>query len=270
MKVFDGRTQADALAAKLRTEAAQLSPPPPHLAIVTIEPDEPTSRYIKAKMARAKEIGIETQLCLLNHTTTAKAQDWIVSLANDPKIDGIILQLPLPKNFPTSDLVKLIPAQKDVDGMRYADDKSNFVPATVLAIAAAFDDAQVKLDTKQILIIGYGELVGKPLERFFKQQGLNPQIADTDTKNLTQLIAQADVIVSATGKAHLSTADMVKPEAIVIDVGVSVQNGKVQGDVDFENVKSKASFITPPTGGIGPMTVVMLLANTLKAAKNRK
>lgn len=272
MNVFDGTTTADKIIAQLKDKVAKLDEKP-RLAIVAIGADESTRSYLVAKQKRAEEVGIELGLHEINEATQAEAELEVGQLAANSGVNGLMIQLPLHDSLDREALIRLIPPEKDVDGLRFVElTTPSFAPAAVMAVLAALDASGIRPrheTTKQVVIVGQGE-VGLPLTKILKDSGLPVATADENTKDLAALTSSADVIISAVGKPHLITAEMVKPGAVVIDVGVSVQDGKQVGDVDFDAVKSKAAFITPPTGGIGPVTIASLMQNVVTAAENQQ
>lgn len=266
MIVFDGKALADQIAVELKDKIAKKHLRP-KLAIVAIDPDARSSVYINAKRRRAEQIGVEVELFLLNKASQAKAEQVVRELASDKNVHGIIVQLPLPKHFNNQRLIGLIPDQKDIDGMNFRD-RSNpwFQPATILAILEIIKRNRIDLEGKNIAIVGRGE-VGLSLKKVFEYQNLQLTLTDKGDDSLERITRNADVVISAVGQPNLVTANMIKDGAVVIDIGVSKVEGKTVGDVDFENVKNKASFITPPIGGVGPMTVIMLMQNVVQAAE---
>ena len=203
--------------------------------------------------------------------------ELIENLNKDESIDGILVQLPLPKHIDTNKILEKISPQKDVDGFsainvgkltsRLAD---GFVPCTPLGVMRLLEEYSVQIAGKNAVVLGRSNIVGKPMASLLLNADATVTIAHSKTKNLKQLCADADILVAAVGKVHFVGADMVKQGAVVIDVGINRgEDGKLRGDVDFDAVAPKCSLITPVPGGVGPMTIAMLLSNTIKSAKNR-
>ncbi len=270
-RIFDGKVVADKIIAKLKNEVAQMNEQP-RLAIVAIVPDSSTISYLRAKQKRAAEVGIELELHEIKQASQSEAELLIGQLAANPLIHGLMIQLPLPPTLDQSALIRLIPPEKDVDGLRFVDlPIPVFAPAAVMAVLAALDDSGIRPrhdTTKKVVIVGQGG-VGLPLAKILQGSGLPVETADEHTKDLANLTAKADVLISAVGKANLISAEMVKAGAVVIDVGVSIQDGQQVGDIQFETVASKAAFVTPPRSGIGPLTIACLMQNVVTAALNQ-
>ena len=194
----------------------------------------------------------------------------IIELNNDDYVNGILLQLPIPDKFNRYKLLNLINKNKDVDGLTDINagllfkGYNNLVPCTPLGIIRLLKEYNIEISGKHAVVIGKSNLVGKPLAILLLQEGATVTICHSKTNNLREITKQADILISAVGKKDLITKDMIKEKAIVIDVGINRVDGKIYGDVDFENVKSIVSYITPVPGGVGPMTVAMLLSNVIK------
>ena len=225
-----------------------------------------------------EKLGINSKMFYLpNDLAEEKLLDLIDELNENPKINGILVQLPLPNHIDSKKVIEKIDHKKDVDGFSYinlgkllADNNENnfLLPCTPEGIMEILRKENIKLSGKHCVIINRSNIIGKPLALMMLKEDATVTVCHSKTKNLKDICNTADIIVSAAGKMNLITKDMVKPKAILIDVGINRdKNGKVCGDVDFQNVKDIASFISPVPGGVGPMTVAMLLNNTVKAAK---
>ncbi len=243
----------------------------PCLAVIQIGNDEASNVYIKAKEKACNTVGINfIHVKFEEDTTEQEVINKIVELNNDTYVNGILLQLPLPSQFNQDKLLNLINKNKDVDGLTDINagllfkGNSNLVPCTPLGIVTLLKEYKIDLIGKHVVIIGKSNLVGKPLAILLLQEGATVTICHSKTNNLKQFTKQADILVSAVGKKDLVTKDMVKENSVIIDVGINRVAGKLYGDVDFENVKDIVSFITPVPGGVGPMTVAMLLSNVVK------
>ena len=243
----------------------------PCLAVIQIGNDEASNVYIKAKEKACNTVGINfIHVKFEEDTTEQEVINKIVELNNDTYVNGILLQLPLPSQFNQDKLLNLINKNKDVDGLTDINagllfkGNSNLVPCTPLGIVTLLKEYKIDLIGKHVVIIGKSNLVGKPLAILLLQEGATVTICHSKTNNLKQFTKQADILVSVVGKKDLVTKDMVKENSVIIDVGINRVAGKLYGDVDFENVKDIVSFITPVPGGVGPMTVAMLLSNVVK------
>jgi methylenetetrahydrofolate dehydrogenase (NADP+)/methenyltetrahydrofolate cyclohydrolase len=193
----------------------------------------------------------------------------IIKLNNDSNTNAIVIQLPLPVQIDTNKIIGLLKPRKDADALN---EKTKITPPTVGAIMAIFSHYRISLKDKNIVIVGHGKLVGKPLSMYFDKHGIKYEICDKNTANLAKKTLNADVIIAGTGSPHLIKKNMVKKNVVIIDAGTAVEKtsdnkSKVLGDVDFENVQLIASYITPPTGGVGPITVAKLLENVVALVK---
>jgi len=256
----------------------------PGLAVILVGNDKPSQTYVNLKNKKCKEIGIYSEVHNLKENISQKEIiNLIKSLNHNKKIHGILVQLPIPKHLDTSKIIEVIDPEKDVDGFhpinmgQLAIGIPKFIPCTPYGVLKLIEHYNIEVKGKNAVIIGCSNVVGKPL-------GLLLQFCETatctlchiETKNISKHTKNADIIISAVGKPNLITKDMVKKDAIVIDVGFNVietkdKNNnlirKVCGDVDYENVKDNCSYITPVPGGVGPMTITMLMYNTIKAFK---
>ena len=275
MKVVDGK----AIAAKLRAELkAQVEKFPMKIGLsVVIVGNDPASKiYVRNKIKACEEIGIQSSVYELEETTTQeKLEALLVKLGNDKNTHGILLQLPLPQGFDAESATSKIPAHKDVDGFSAVDlgylalNNPRFVACTPLGIMKLLEYEGIDLTGKHAVVLGRSDTVGKPMAMLLLNANATVTICHSKTKNLKEICKTADVLVSAIGKPKAVTEDMVKEGAIVIDVGMNRdENGKLCGDVDYEAVAKHTSLITPVPGGVGPMTITMLLYNTFKAAQS--
>lgn len=275
--ILDGK----AVAAKVKSEvAAQVSALKekgiePSLAVVIVG-DDPASRvYVNNKKKDCAQVGIRSEEFALPAETTQEELISLVKELNARKdINGILVQLPLPKHLDEKAVIETISVTKDVDAFHPANvgrimiGDFDFLPCTPAGIIELIDSAGVSVDGKRCVVIGRSNIVGKPMGMLLLHRNGTVTICHSHTKNLKDITLQADILVAAVGKAHFVTEDMVKPGAVVIDVGMNrLPDGKLCGDVDFDAVSKKASYITPVPGGVGPMTRAMLLKNTIKAAK---
>lgn len=273
MKIIDGK----ALAARLRTElkekiAAQEKTV--GLAVVIVGNDPASQIYVRNKVKACAEVGIRSYTYELPETTPqTKLEELLDELANDEKVNGILLQLPLPKGFDAESAMSHIPVEKDVDGFSAENlglltlHKETVVACTPLGVMELLKNEGIELKGKRAVVLGRSDTVGKPMAMLLLNADATVTVCHSKTENIKEICCDADILISAVGKAKFVTEDMVKEGAVVIDVGMNRdENGKLCGDVDFENVKEKTSYITPVPGGVGPMTITMLMRNTCLTA----
>lgn len=246
------------------------------LAVILIGNDPASEVYVNNKIKACEYVGIVSQSYRLpENTTQEQAEELVKNLASDNGIDGILVQLPLPKHLSEESLLKYIPADKDVDGLldenigKLFQNKKTLVSCTPNGIMQLLSRYNVDLNGKNAVVIGRSNMVGKPMAALLINANATVTVCHSRTKNLTDFTKNADVLIVAIGKKHFVTADMVKPGAVVIDVGINRIDGKLYGDVDFDGVKEVASQITPVPGGVGPMTIAMLMYNTYLTAENK-
>jgi methylenetetrahydrofolate dehydrogenase (NADP+)/methenyltetrahydrofolate cyclohydrolase len=247
----------------------------PGLAVILVGDNPASQVYVKNKVLACKEIGMTSLLLQFEaDMTQAQLLQEINRLNHDSSVHGILVQLPLPKHIDPQAVIQAISAQKDVDGFHLESagalmcGAQGFWPCTPHGCLKMLDSIGYDLSGKHAVVVGRSNIVGKPMALMLLQRNATVSICHSQTSNLKEITLQADVLVAAVGIQRLITEDMVKPGAVVIDVGMNRDDqGKLCGDVDFEAVRSVASFITPVPGGVGPMTITMLLANTLDAAQ---
>lgn len=233
----------------------------PKLAIIRTNPDPVVDSYMKLKQTYGSDILIDVDV----HTIDQKdALSRIAKLNEDNSVHGIIVQIPLPDRSQTDEILNAVAATKDVDGLA---NETTFQPATPLAIDWLLAGYNVDLAGKQIVIVGHGRLVGKPLAKLWQQNGFNVQIADKKVENLSELTRQADVIVCATGVPALITADMIKQDAVVVDAGVATDKNGLVGDLAPDVREREDLTLTPEKGGVGPLTVCALFENVIRSAQ---
>ena len=287
MNIIDGKTIASAIKAEIANEVKKMIDADlkvPHLAAVLVGNDPASETYIASKERACKEVGFTSSIYKLSENTTEEELlNTINFLNNDEDIDGYIVQLPLPKHINTDNIIFAIDPKKDVDGFhpqnigRMVMDMPCFLPATPAGIMTLLERSNIETEGKNCVVLGRSNIVGTPmsilLSRNSKKANGTVTLCHSRTKNLKEICLTADILVAAIGKPGFVTADMVKEGAVVIDVGihrVDANNEKgyrIIGDVDLDNVAPKSSYYTPVPGGVGPMTIVSLLSNTLKAAK---
>lgn len=260
----------------------------PHLAAILVGNDGASLTYVGSKVKSCQQVGFESTLIKMPSTTSElELLEKITELNENDDIDGYIVQLPLPKQINTRRVLMQVNPDKDVDGFhptnfgKMALDMSSFIPATPFGILELIERYGVETDGKHTVIIGRSHIVGRPMSILMGRKGFpgnsTVTLTHSHTKNITQITSQADIIISALGVPNYLKAEMVKDDAVVIDVGITrvpdetrPRGYRITGDVDFENVSKKCSFITPVPGGVGPMTIAMLLKNTLLAREQHK
>ena len=275
-KILNGKEAANQIYSELEKEIFELKKKlvEPGLAIVQLGSVPESSIYVNKKIEKAKSLGINALKVSLNDNVSLDhLAEKIVSLNNDRRFHGIIVQLPLPEHLDPVKVMELINPEKDVDGFSYVNQgrlfagKPYFVPATAKGIMALLKSTKQKIAGKKAVVLGRSRTVGRPVAALLMKENATVTVCHSKTKDLEKETMQADILVSAAGKPGLIKAEMVKKGAIVIDVGITMQGKKLVGDVDFESVKNRASFISPVPGGVGPMTVASLMQNTVLAAK---
>jgi len=273
MNIIDGKKIAQIVADELTQQIAfsKLSNRPPKLVIIGSNPDARSLVYIKAKIKRAEDIGIDTDFIDIGSKTRDEQISLVEEVNRDNSSDGIIIQLPLDDWSDPQELIDYISKEKDVDGLTTSNqnsllvDESLFTPATPLAVMKIIESYNIKIAGKTVCVAGRSKLVGKPLKYLLESAGANVLVVHSKTKNTNELILKSDIVVSAAGKPGLISVGMVKENVILIDVGITEVDGKILGDIDMNNMAEKASLISPVPGGVGPVTVVMLLSNVIKA-----
>ncbi len=259
----------------MQEEISKLSSRKPCLASVVVGDAPDSIWYVKNQARAAKKIGMEYQLKQLNESTST--QELIVTietLSNNSMVDGIILQQPLPSSLNTNEIRSHIPFEKDVDSLnplsagRLFQRLSSFIPPTPLAVMELLDYYNVSLEGKDAVVIGRSNIVGKPLAMLLLNKNATVTMCHSKTSDLATKCRQADILVAAVGSPHFVTKDMIKPGAVVVDVGINVVDDTITGDVDFDACKEVASMISPVPGGVGSLTTTLLLRNTLQAFKN--
>lgn len=274
---IDGNALSQKLRAEVtsRTAALKAKGITPGLAVILVGENPASQVYVRNKVKACQDSGLHSLLEKYPEDLTEKALlSRIQSLNQDPSIHGILVQLPLPKHIDAQKVIEAISPNKDVDGFHIASAGAlmtgmpGFWPCTPYGCMKMLESIAYDLKGKHAVVIGRSNIVGKPMALMLLQKNATVTICHSATPNLKAMTLQADVIVAAVGKRNVLTADMVKPGAVVLDVGMNRNDeGKLCGDVDFEGVEKVASYITPVPGGVGPMTITMLLVNTLEAAE---
>ncbi|EAH3782191.1 bifunctional methylenetetrahydrofolate dehydrogenase/methenyltetrahydrofolate cyclohydrolase FolD [Listeria monocytogenes] len=275
--MIDGKKLAKEIQEKVTREVAELvkEGKQPGLAVVLVGDNQASRTYVRNKQKRTEEAGMKSVLIELpENVTEEKLLSVVEELNEDKTIHGILVQLPLPEHISEEKVIDTISFDKDVDGFHPVNvgnlfiGKDSFVPCTPAGIIELIKSTGTQIEGKRAVVIGRSNIVGKPVAQLLLNENATVTIAHSRTKDLPQVAKEADILVVATGLAKFVKKDYIKPGAIVIDVGMDRdENNKLCGDVDFDDVVQEAGFITPVPGGVGPMTITMLLANTLKAAK---
>lgn len=278
--IIDGKTLAKEKREELKKKVQELKDKEeivPGLAIIRVGNDPASEIYVRNKLKACQEVGIHAVEQHFDENASEQEIIERIEFFNQEKsIDGILVQSPLPKNLNEKKIVSFILGSKDVDGFGINNlghllaNQEQVLAATPLGILHLLEKYEIPIASKNVLVIGRSQIVGRPLAIMFLNRDATVTIAHSKTKNLKELTLQADILVSAVGRPHFITADMVKEGAVCIDVGINRENGHVIGDTDFDTIKEKASFITPVPGGVGPMTVATLLENVYELASKRK
>ena len=269
MKLIDGKACAAELRAELKEKIDKLQRKP-GLAVVIVGEDSASQIYVRNKIKACNELGIRSYSYELPTTSTQEEVEKLLDvLAKDEQVDGILLQLPLPKGLNAEAAIRHIPVEKDVDGFTALNlglllqNKQQVAACTPLGIMKMLEREGIDPSGKRAVVLGRSETVGKPMAMLLLNANATVTICHSKTQNLAEICKTADILVAAVGKPKFVTADMVKEGAVVVDVGMHRnEDGKLCGDVDFENVKEHTSYITPVPGGVGPMTITMLMYNT--------
>ena len=286
MQILNGKEASQAIKDALKLEVAQLAAQGkqvPHLAAVLVGNNGASETYVASKVKSCQEIGFKSTLIRLEESISSlKLLDVIRDLNKDPDVDGILVQLPLPAHISADEVINAIDPNKDVDGFhpnnvgRLVLGQPTFIPATPYGIMLLLEHYKIETKGKYAVVVGRSHIVGRPMS-ILLSGAANPgnctvTICHSHTKNIKELCQEADIIVAALGKPGFVTEDMVKEGAVIVDVGItrvpdnSKKSGyRISGDVDFENVAPKCSYITPVPGGVGPMTIAALMKNTFKA-----
>lgn len=290
MTILDGKKVSNDIKNEIAEEVKQMKArgeKVPHLAAVIVGNDGASLTYVGSKVRACERIGFESTMVRMSNTTSEiELLDKIEELNTNDDIDGFIIQLPLPPQINTQKVLMAVNPDKDVDGFhptnfgKMALDMSTFIPATPFGILELLDRYGVETKGKHTVVIGRSHIVGRPMSILMGRKGFpgnsTVTLTHSHTKNITQITSQADIIISALGIPRFLKAEMIKDDAVIVDVGItrvpddSEKGYYITGDVDFENVSKKASYITPVPGGVGPMTIAMLLKNTLLAREQHR
>jgi len=280
MILLDGKALSEKIKEEVKVEVAQLVEEKqitPGLAVILVGNDAASATYVASKAKACKNAGIYSVVHEMPESITQEELlETIERMNENPKLDGILVQLPLPKHIDTTIVLEAINPLKDVDGFhpynvgRMVSNLDAFLPATPFGVMRMFEEYGIELSGKNVVVIGSSDIVGKPMASLLINAKATVTVCNSRTKDLKAHTLAADIVVIAVGVPYLLKEDMVKDGAVVIDVGINrLDTGKLVGDADFEGLKNKCSHLTPVPGGVGPMTIAMLLKNTIKAAKLR-
>jgi methylenetetrahydrofolate dehydrogenase (NADP+)/methenyltetrahydrofolate cyclohydrolase len=277
-KIIDGRALAEKIKDEIVQEILKLKTRRPNLAIILVGDREDSKLYVSLKEKEAKKIGIDTHLYYCGPAVTEiELFETINFLNRDEMIDAILVQLPLPEGFDTDGIILAIDPAKDVDGFHpnkleklfNSCDHEDYIPPVYGVVLEMLKSIAYDVGQKKICIIANSEIFGRGLSWVLKCRGALPEITSINDYSLKEKSSAADVVISAVGQPKFIKRDMIKPDAVIIDIGISRQDGKICGDADFEDIKDIAGYITPVPGGVGPMTIAMAFKNTLKLYKKR-
>ncbi len=278
-KLLDGKEVASKVRLGLKEEVTKLKEENiiPKLAVIMVGNDSASQIYVRNKSKACEEIGIEFEEFLLDENTSQEELlELIDTLNNKKEVNGILLQSPIPKHLDINEAFRRISPEKDVDGFNPVNvgkltlGQNGFVSCTPSGVIKILEEYNIDIEGKNAVVLGRSNIVGKPMSQCLLNKNATVTICHSKTRNIENITKNADIIVAAIGKKEFVKENMVKEGAVVIDVGINRgEDGKLKGDVDFENVSKKASYITPVPGGVGPMTVAMLMNNVVKAAKEQ-
>lgn len=277
-QIIDGKATAAHVRQSLKAQVEQLTSQgaTPGLAVILAGNDPASAVYVRNKEKAAKELGIYSEMIYLPENVSQEALlNTVKRLNNDDKIHGILVQLPLPKGLDEKEVIAAISPEKDVDAFHVQNvgkimlGEYDFLPCTPAGVMELLKTYNIDVKGKNAVVVGRSNIVGKPMAMLLLHDDATVTVCHSKTENLSEITKNADILIAAVGKAKFITGDMVKEGAVVIDVGMNRdENNKLCGDVDFDSVSKKSSFITPVPGGVGPMTIAMLMKNTVKSAEN--
>ena len=278
MQIIDGKSLSKKVQLSVKTEVEKLKREKnivPGLAVIIVGNDPASHAYVSMKEKACKAVGFYSIAHKMPESITEDEIVQIITMMNNnPHIHGILVQLPLPKHIDTTKILEVIDPKKDVDGFhaynvgRMVTNLDSFVACTPLGVMKMFDEYNIELEGKDVVVVGASNIVGKPMASLLLNRNATVTITHIYTKDLSSHTKKADIIIVGVGVVNLIKEDMVKDGAVVIDIGINrLEDGSLVGDVDFDKVAPKCSYITPVPGGVGPMTIAMLLSNTLKATK---
>lgn len=277
-QIIDGKATAAQVRQSLKVQVETLASQgmTPGLAVILAGNDPASAVYVRNKEKAAKELGIYSEMIYLPENVSQEALlNTVKRLNNDDKIHGILVQLPLPKGLDEKEIIAAISPEKDVDAFHVQNvgkimlGEYDFLPCTPAGVMELLKTYNIDVRGKNAVVVGRSNIVGKPMAMLLLHDDATVTVCHSKTENLSEITKNADILIAAVGKAKFITGDMVKEGAVVIDVGMNRdENNKLCGDVDFDSVSKKSSWITPVPGGVGPMTIAMLMKNTVKSAEN--
>ena len=277
--IIDGKELAKKIRTNLKIECEELNKKgiKSKLAVIMVGDDPASKVYVRNKSKACEDVGVKYEEYILSSDISQKELiELIKKLNQDKTVNGILLQSPIPSNLDINEAFRTIAPEKDVDGFNPVNvgklvlNQDTFVSCTPYGIMKMFEEYNIDLTGKNVVILGRSNIVGKPLIHCCLNKNATVTTCHSKTQDIKSISSKADILISAIGKADFVTADMIKEKAVVIDVGINrLDNGKITGDVDFEKVEKKASYITPVPGGVGPMTIAMLMNNVIKATKRQ-
>jgi methylenetetrahydrofolate dehydrogenase (NADP+)/methenyltetrahydrofolate cyclohydrolase len=275
-QLIDGKAVAKVLEAEVAAEIARLGFRP-GLVAVRVGNDPASEIYVRNKARKARELGLEgTELVFPETMSEAELLAEVARLNGDDAVDGILVQIPLPKQIDAKNVIDAIDPAKDVDGFHPINvgllhlGRPALVPCTPSGVLRLIDSTGVAVEGKRAVVIGRSDIVGKPVAALLLQRNATVTVCHSRTRDLAAVAREAEILVAAIGKARFVTAEMIRPGAVVIDVGINRVDGKLAGDVDFTAAREIAGWITPVPGGVGPMTIAVLMSNTVQAAARRR
>ena len=280
MTIIDGKALSEKILKEIEQEHSELEKKAGRkagLAVIIVGENPASQIYVRNKIRACERVGFHSETIRLDENISEESLlVEIEKLNNDSNIDGILVQLPIPRHIDGLKVINAISAEKDVDGFHTTNigkmmigDETGFLPCTPAGVIQMFEEYNIDLEGKDVLVIGQSNIVGKPMTLLLIKKRATVQVCNSKTKNLSEKLQKADVVVAAAGSPKLVKTTDVKEGVVVIDVGINRVDGKLCGDVDFEEVSKKASFITPVPGGVGPMTIAMLIKNTFKSYKQK-
>ncbi len=274
---MDGKLVSQVLREKMKLRVEELAKRDiqPGLAVILLGDDAASQVYVRNKVAACQAIGVQSRVYrLAANTSEQKVLEALKLLNNDSEINGILVQLPLPKHIDEDKILEIISPQKDVDGFHKINvgamvtGHARFYPCTPHGVMKLLEYYGIAIEGRHAVVVGRSNIVGKPMALMLLEKGATVSICNSKTPDLASFTRQADIVVVAVGKPKVLSGDMIKPGATVIDVGINrLPDGSLAGDVDFESVREVAGFLTPVPGGVGPMTITMLLENTIRSSE---
>ena len=280
MTIIDGKALSDKILKEIENEHSELQAKVGRkagLAVIIVGENPASQIYVRNKIRACERVGFHSETIRFDENISEESLLLeIEKLNNNSNIDGILVQLPIPKHIDDLKVINAISAEKDVDGFHTTNigkmmigDETGFLSCTPAGVIQMFEEYNIDLEGKDVLVIGQSNIVGKPMTLLLINKRATVQVCNSKTKNLPEKLQKADVVVAAAGSPKLVKGSDVKEGVVVIDIGINRVNGKICGDVDFEEVSQKASYITPVPGGVGPMTIAMLIKNTFKSYKQK-